>query len=86
MQGIMPEYPKIKGYEYLIQHLQNLGFGTSGMSGFNVLSFQEIHAYNECTCSDLSPDEILLIRQMSEEYCRYINDRNPATQSPPYKD
>lgn len=86
MQGITPEYPNIKGYEYLIQHLQNLGFGTSGMSGFMPLTFQEINAYMQCTSTPLTPDEVLILKDMSNEYCKFINDKNPSTKSPDYKD
>lgn len=87
MQGLTPKYGNIKGYEYLVQHLQRLRFAMSGgMGGQTPLTFSEIYAYNESTHADLSPDEVLLLAEMSEEYCRYINDRNPATQSPPYED
>ena len=70
--------------EYLVVHLNNLGWcGSSGM-GITSLSFQEIQAYNDLTNAQLSPDEVLIIKKMSVAYVSQSNDKNPH-KSPPYK-
>lgn len=40
----------------------------------------------QCTSTPLTPDEVLILKDMSSEYCKFINDKNPATKSPDYKD
>ena len=85
--GTKVELPDLGGYDYLMFHLQKMGFASNGaMGGYLPLSFQEIDCYIRSTEAVLSGDEVLLIREMSENYCRYVNDKNPQTKSPFKKD
>lgn len=50
------------------------------------LSFTEINAYIQSTQTPLTPDEVYILREMSESYCKYINSKDPSLKSPEYKD
>ena len=50
--------------------------------GLVPLSYTEINAYIQSTNTPLSGDEVLLIRELSEIYCSYSNNKNPTLQSP----
>lgn len=85
--GSKIDFPDLGGYDYLMFHLQKMGYASSGaMGGYLPLTFLEIDAYIRSTEAVLSGDEVLLLREMSENYCRYINDKNPQTKSPFVKD
>jgi len=71
------EYPPIMGAEYLLEHLNNLGWASSSGMGIVSVSFQEIEAYVRLTNSSLSPDEVLLLKQMSSAYVAYSQEKNP---------
>jgi hypothetical protein len=74
--------PVVQGAEYLVQHLNNLGWcGSSGM-GMTPLSFTEIKAYIDVTKASLTPDEVLLIKRMSQLYVGYSQDTNPSQKTP----
>jgi len=72
----------LKGADYLVNHLNNLGWFTSNGMGTNPVSFLELKAYIELTNSSLTADECLLIIEMSRAYVAELNDKNPAKQSP----
>lgn len=73
--------PDIKGAEYLINHLNNLGWCSSNGMGAVSLSFTEIKAYIDTTDTPLTGDEVLLIKRMSQAYVSELNDKNPNKQS-----
>lgn len=50
--------------------------------GLVPLSFQEIGAYITYAGIDLTPQEVTLIRELSEIYCSYTNNKNPKVKSP----
>jgi len=74
--------PNIEGLEYLISHLNALGWCSSNGMGVTPLSYTEIDAYNRSTESFLNGEEVLLLRKMSSNYVRFLNDKNPNTQAP----
>jgi hypothetical protein len=80
------KFEKIEGLEFIIYHLKKLGFGQYGQMGLVPLSFQEIGAYIEYAKVPLQPKEVTLIRELSEIYCSYLNNKNPQVKSPFKKD
>jgi len=68
--------------EYLVVHLNNLGWVSSNGMGISSISFQEIQAYNELTNAHLSPDEVMILKNMSLAYCQEIQDKNPNKKAP----
>lgn len=74
--------PELYGMEYLINHLNNIGWVSSNGMGITSISFQEIQAYNDLTQSHLSPDEVITIKKMSSAYCAELNDKNPHKKPP----
>jgi hypothetical protein len=60
-----------------------MGWSQSTGMGLSPLSFTEIKAYMELTASPLTPDEVLLIRKMSQAYVSNVQNRDPQTK-PPY--
>ena len=75
--------PDINGAEYLVVHLTNLGWVSSNGMGIVPISFTEIKNYIEVTESSLTGEEVIIMRKMSEQYCKYVQDSNPNTK-PPY--
>lgn len=59
-----------------------MGFGQYGQMGLVPLSFQEIGAYVEYAKVPLTAQEVTLIRELSEIYCSYTNNKNPKVKSP----
>ena len=74
--------PVINGAEYLISHLALMGWATSGGMGMLPLSFTEIKDYMETTSTPFTPDEVILIRQMSQHYVRWLNTKDPSAKAP----
>ena len=74
--------PNIDGAEYLLHHLNNLGWVSSNGMGITPISFTEIKNYIEVTESSLTGDEALLLRQMSSYYCSHLQDSNPNSKAP----
>lgn len=73
---------KIEGLEFVIYHLQKLGYGQFGAMGLIPLSYSEIGAYVEYAKVPLTGDEVVLIRELSELYCSFSNNSNPNIKSP----
>ncbi len=80
--GLKVEYPPIMGADYIIEHLNNLGWYSSSGMGVTSLSYQEIEAYIRLTNASLSPNEVLLIKQMSSLYASYCQEKNPNAKIP----
>lgn len=76
--------PFVNGMEYLISHLNDLGWVSNTGMGIAPITFKEIQAYNELTNSNLSGDEVLILRKMSIAYSNELQDKNPH-KKPPYK-
>lgn len=74
--------PEIYGLEYLVSHLNNIGWLSSNGMGITSISFQEIQAYNELMKAHLSPDEVMTIKNMSNAYVRELNDKDPFKKAP----
>lgn len=73
--------PDIKGAEYILNHLNNLGWCSSSGMGVVALSFTEIKAYMDITDTPLTCDEVLIIKRMSQAYVAELSDKNPNKQS-----
>ena len=80
--GKTPPFPDIKGFEYLLRFLSEMGWYEMGISGAIPLSYTEIYSYMQSTNTPLSPKEVKLIRKMSEEYITFAMDKNPAATAP----
>lgn len=76
------ELEKIEGLEFVIYHLQKLGYGQFGAMGLIPLSYSEIGAYVEYANVPLTGDEVVLIRELSELYCSFSNNKSPSVKSP----
>lgn len=50
--------------------------------GLIPLSYSEIGAYVEYANVPLTGDEVVLIRELSELYCSFSNNKNPSVKSP----
>jgi hypothetical protein len=63
----MPDFPESlrKVWHYFIELC---GARTSGMNGADPLSYSEIKAWNELTCSDITPEEVAIIKRLDAEY------------------
>jgi len=75
--------PDIAGAEYLVNHLNVLGWCTSNGMGLSAISFQEIDAYMARCNVSLSGDEVLLLKRMSQAYVINVQNKDPKAQ-PPY--
>lgn len=74
--------PDITGAEYLVHHLSNIGWVSSNGMGISPISFSEIRNYIDVTETSLTGEEALLLRKMSEGYCKFVQDRNPKLKAP----
>jgi hypothetical protein len=74
--------PNITGAEYLVHHLSNMGWVSSSGMGIVPISFTEIKNYIDVTECSLTGEEALILRKMSEQYCKYVQDKNPKTKAP----
>jgi hypothetical protein len=74
--------PDIVGAEYLLEHLNNIGWCTSTGMGLVSISFQEIDAYMSRCQINLSGDEVLLIKKMSQAYCSQVQNKDPSAKAP----
>lgn len=74
--------PDIDGSEYLVIHLTNLGWVSSNGMGITAISFTEIKNYIDVTECSLTGEEALILRKMSEQYCKHVQDKNPKTKAP----
>lgn len=72
----------MNGAEYLVKHLENLGYAMQGMSGYIPLSFQEIYAYMKATNTPFSADEALILKKMSNAYVSQSYDKDPTSKMP----
>jgi len=75
--------PNVKGADFLLEHLREMGYNLQTGMGSIPLTFSEIKAYMECLNITFSPSEVLLLRKMSEAYTYQTYDKNPLS-SPPY--
>jgi len=80
--GKAPPMPSIKGGEHILHHLNALGWCSSTGMGITALSFTEIKAYSDLTETPLNSDEVMLIRNMSKEYCTNVQNKDPSKQAP----
>ena len=76
------EFPDIEGAEYMLSHLNNLGWCSSNGMGINALSFLEIQAYMQLTDSSLTAEEVLIIKKMSQAYVNELQDKNSIKKAP----
>ena len=74
--------PDVQGAEYLLQHLENMGWFESGGMGGITLSFKEINAYMQSMDIPLTRHEILILRRMSSYYLSYSGNKDPSTKMP----
>ena len=77
--------PDVKGAQFLIEHLSNMGYSSDTGMGRVPLSFTEIKAYMQCVNITFTPSEVLLIKKMSEAFTYQTYDKNPLA-NPPYVD
>jgi len=82
--GLKIEFPPIIGVEYILEHLDRLGWVSSSGMGITSISYQEIESYIRLTNTSLTPDEVLLIKEMSSLYASYSQEKNPNV-TLPYK-
>jgi len=80
--GKEPIFPNIEGYEYLLHHLQTLGYFSSTGMGTAPLSFTEINSYMQATQTYLTPREVLAIRKLSENYIAEMSNDSPMAKHP----
>ena len=64
-------------------HLNNIGWYSSNGMGLVPISFGEIKAYMELTATPLTPDEVMIIRRMSQAYVNNVQNKDPNAK-PPY--
>lgn len=76
------EFPDIQGAEYILNHLNLLGWCSSNGMGVNALSFLEIQAYIQLTDTSLTADEVLIIKKMSQAYVNELQDKNSIKKAP----
>ncbi len=76
------EFPDIEGAEYMLSHLNNLGWCVSNGMGINALSFLEIQAYINTTETSLTAEEVLIIKRMSQAYVNEVQDKNSMKKAP----
>ncbi|MEA2091421.1 MAG: hypothetical protein U9O83_03525 [Campylobacterota bacterium] len=76
--------PEIKHGGFLLEHLQNMGYCSSGGMGITPLSFTEIKAYLDLMRIDLDVFHISTLRKMSVAYVSSNQDNYEDTE-PPYK-
>jgi hypothetical protein len=77
-----PPMPDLYGADYLVHHLDRLGWVEYGFSGALPLSYKEIHSYMETTKTPLNPEEVYLIREMSMSYLSQLNNNDPSAKMP----
>lgn len=65
-----------------MEHLQNMGIVSSGINGMIPLSFSEIWAYMQSTKTDLHPEEVMIIRKMSQAYVMQSKETQPNVDMP----
>ena len=75
-------YPDVENLEYLLEHMNNLGWCSSNGMGLTSLSFLEIKAYIELTETALSSDEAMIIKRMSQAYVNELQDKDTMKKSP----
>ena len=76
------KFPNIDGAEYLLQHLNTMGFSSSNGMGSIPISFQEIKAYSDLMGLEFTPQEVLALRAMSEAYVYESHDKSVNAQPP----
>jgi hypothetical protein len=82
MLGKEPPLPKLGEAQYLFMHLQALGYYTNTGMGLSPLSYTEIKAYCDLTGNEFTPDEVTIIRNMSQLYVNQSHDKNPNAKAP----
>ncbi len=68
--------------EYLINHINKIGWSVSNGMGLNSISWGEIHAYNQCHNYVLNESEMDIIKDMSSAFVRYMSDKDPNAIAP----
>lgn len=68
--------------EYIVAHLNNLGWCESSGMGLSPISFTEIKAYVDLTDSPLTVDEVMIIRKMSQSYVSEVQNKDPNAKPP----
>lgn len=82
LAGKEVEYPKLNGADYLLQHIKNIGMGSSNGFGLSPITYLEIQSYADLNGYEFTPNEINTLREMSVKYCQFIQDKNPNAQKP----
>ena len=77
--------PKIDGAEYILQHLQNIGFYSNNGMGIVPISYVEIEAYSRLTGLEFTETEISVMKKMSIAYVNQSYDKG-MNSKPPYVD
>lgn len=76
--------PKTDGAEYLVDLLYEAGlFESNGMAA-TALSWQEIQSWLNCTKLELTPWEIMTIKDMSNVYVAEFNQASAKDRPAPY--
>lgn len=75
------EPPDIEGFEYIIYHLQDLGYTDSEGNG---LSYQEIDSYSRLTGVVLSSWDASTLKSLSSDFASQLQKRD-VNEETPYK-
>lgn len=76
------EFPNLKGADYLIEHLQNMGYALNGFSGRVPLTYSEIESYSRLMKVDFLPAEVKLLIDMSNAFVSESGNKDPLAYAP----
>jgi hypothetical protein len=68
--------------EYLLNHLQNIGFSKSGAMSMIPIDLQDIKAYSDLMGLEFMPFEITTMLQCSKAYVGQANNKDPLANKP----
>lgn len=79
------DYPELpEGFEYLIEYLDQLGWGREGFNGLVALNYQEIQAWLALSFLELTPWEVQTMRALSSAYCAQLRKSFAPDAPAPY--
>lgn len=77
------ELPTVESHGHLLRWLVELGITGHGMSGPIPLSWSDVFAWSMLTGTDVPPDEVLQLMQLSRTYCEQFSaSKDPTCPSP----
>jgi hypothetical protein len=82
--GCLLPMPAVTCGDYLVEEFKNIGCVGYGANGEEVLSFSELSAYSQVV-SQLSPNEVRLLRQMSLAYISGLKEGKDEFSLPPWR-